>query len=272
MENLMDKDVHTIGEILKNARVSQKKDLDTVSEELYIRKHYLSAIEEMDLENIPPMPYCIGFVRSYAKYLGLNSDRIVNSYKQFLSGEEPEEEEPLSVEEISETSSPRLKHILFGVLGLAVLLIAWSVLPISEDVEEYKEDNTSIVTEPIIVEEDADEDNIDEEDLIEEIEEDEVPLEEVKKEEKKETRAQKTSSGLQFVLSGSSWIELKNGSRTLINGIRPKGYKYEIPNEKGLTITVGKPQFVQFYFEGKPVKVITLNQRKNVSLDKFIKE
>ena len=40
MENLMDKDVHTIGEILKNARLSQKKDLDAVSEELYIRKKF----------------------------------------------------------------------------------------------------------------------------------------------------------------------------------------------------------------------------------------
>lgn len=266
-EDIMDKEVHTIGEMLKNARMSQKKDLEVAAADLCIRKSYLAAIEDMDLEHIPPMPYCLGFVRSYAKYLGLNSDRIVASYRQFLNGEEPIEDDVPEQESVPETAAPHLKHIFFAVLGLSVLLIAWSVLPFSENVEEYKEDTSAeIVSEPIIVQEENDtEESVAEKDI-------EAAEEEKTEEKEVEEKAEIPASRLQIVLTGSSWLELKNGAKVLINGIHTRGYKYDIPNEKGWIITVGKPQYVQFYLEGKPVKIVSATQRKNVSLDKFVKE
>ena len=81
-----DEKAQTVGEILRNARTKQGKDLRSVADALCIRTTYLEAIENMDLKNIPEPPYGIGFIRSYAEYLGLNGERIISSYKQTVHG------------------------------------------------------------------------------------------------------------------------------------------------------------------------------------------
>ena len=72
----------TVGMFLKYTRMKQKKSIEAVSDALCIRKIYIQALEEDDYETLSPVPYGIGFVRSYAKYLGLNSDKIAQYYKQ----------------------------------------------------------------------------------------------------------------------------------------------------------------------------------------------
>ena len=70
-----------VGLLLKEVRMKQGKTLPEIAQELCIRKVYLSAIEESDYNNIPEYPYGIGFIRSYADYLGLDGVNIVRMYK-----------------------------------------------------------------------------------------------------------------------------------------------------------------------------------------------
>ena len=93
--NVMEKteetiEIEDIGTILKSSRLKSEKSLEDISSELCIRKIYLTAIEEGDYETLPPIPYGIGYVRTYAKYLGLNPERAVKLYKSAAQGEEPE--------------------------------------------------------------------------------------------------------------------------------------------------------------------------------------
>ena len=83
-QNIDENEAQTVGELLRNARLKKGMTLSDVSADLCIRKSYLNAIENMDFANMPPMPFGIGFVRSYADYIGLNGDRIVSSYRQAL--------------------------------------------------------------------------------------------------------------------------------------------------------------------------------------------
>lgn len=301
MEDLIEnEEVQTIGEMLRNARVKQNKTLDEIADELCIRKFYLNAIENMDFANIPPMPYCLGFVRSYAQLLGLNSDRIVASYKQVLTGEDETHQQNVSGEVVS--SYPRLKHIIFGVLGLALLAVAWSVLPTTSKFEDISEENNAVLPEPVIVAEEdekkveepkvekkvvaedikeakeaKDEKKSDEkaksatdEKKVKDAKEEKVKTDESKKEEEK--KAEKVVlPQMKVVLTGPSWLELRKGNKILLNGIYNKGYKYDIPSEKGLVITVGRPRNVQFYLDDKPVTVATNIKRKNISLDSYFK-
>ena len=88
-----DIDIDDIGTILKSSRLKSKKSMEEISSELCIRKIYLTALEEGDYETLPPIPYGVGYVRTYARYLGLNPERAVQLYKSASIREEPKEAE-----------------------------------------------------------------------------------------------------------------------------------------------------------------------------------
>jgi len=72
------------GKLLKASRESQNLSLKEVSESTKIREPLLMAIEEDRYEIIKYPAYLKGFLKTYAKYLGLNPDDIVRGYQKFL--------------------------------------------------------------------------------------------------------------------------------------------------------------------------------------------
>ena len=72
----------TIGSILKNKRLETGKPIDEISDYLRIKSQYLSALEENKFNNLPGSAYVIGFIKSYASYLGLNANDVIVQYKQ----------------------------------------------------------------------------------------------------------------------------------------------------------------------------------------------
>ena len=101
----------TVGMYLKYIRLKQKKSVETVSEALCIRKVYIKAIEEDNIEELPPVPYGIGFVRSYASYLGLNADRIVQFYKQQMIPQKEKTSTQTVVKTHTALTKPKKMHI-----------------------------------------------------------------------------------------------------------------------------------------------------------------
>jgi cytoskeleton protein RodZ len=72
---------NTVGGELRAARNARGLTLEAVSEDLKIRKDYLSAIERGDDASLPGLPYALGFVRSYARSMGLDAADLVSRYK-----------------------------------------------------------------------------------------------------------------------------------------------------------------------------------------------
>lgn len=70
-----------IGESLKSAREARGITLDKAEEDTKIRKRYLQALEDGDYDVIPGRVYAKGFLRNYAKYLGLDQEEIMIEYK-----------------------------------------------------------------------------------------------------------------------------------------------------------------------------------------------
>ena len=75
-----------VGALLKASRVRLGDDLRFVAETLHIRFIYLEAIEAGRYDELPGAAYAIGFIRSYADYLGLDSGEVVRRYKAESSG------------------------------------------------------------------------------------------------------------------------------------------------------------------------------------------
>src|ERR1700677_5398506 len=77
--------LQTVGQDLRAARLRRGDEIAQVSRALKIRKDHLDALEEDRLEDLPGKTYAIGFVRSYARYLGLDATECVERFKREIS-------------------------------------------------------------------------------------------------------------------------------------------------------------------------------------------
>lgn len=71
-----------VGRILRSARVQAGHDMRNVAEQLRIRTSLLNALENEEYAHLPGGIYSIGFVRSYANFLGLDSDAMVRAFRE----------------------------------------------------------------------------------------------------------------------------------------------------------------------------------------------
>lgn len=71
----------TSGEMLRTARLERKLGLEEISASIHIRVAQLRALEEGNIEALPGMTYALGFARSYATFLKINSAEVVNKFK-----------------------------------------------------------------------------------------------------------------------------------------------------------------------------------------------
>jgi hypothetical protein len=63
-----------LGDIIRGERATMGKSLLDVQRELHIRATYIAAIESGDLSAFEAPSFIAGYVRSYARYLGLDPD------------------------------------------------------------------------------------------------------------------------------------------------------------------------------------------------------
>ncbi len=72
----------SVASVLSRARERHGQNIRAVSQTLRIRQAYLEALESGESEKLPGMAYALGFLRTYADYLGLNADNIVDRFKE----------------------------------------------------------------------------------------------------------------------------------------------------------------------------------------------
>ena len=72
----------SVGEVLKNKRLSEKKTLNFVSKELKISTDILNNLENDQVLINPDMVFLIGHLRSYSNLLNLDTDQIIKDFKE----------------------------------------------------------------------------------------------------------------------------------------------------------------------------------------------
>lgn len=77
----------SIGEYLRQSRQSRRLEIADISQELHIRPEYLQALEHDQWDKLPGEVYALGFLRSYARYLGVDAEALVD-YRRRLSARE----------------------------------------------------------------------------------------------------------------------------------------------------------------------------------------
>ncbi len=71
-----------VGEQLAAAREAAGLTIDEAANKTHIQQRHLEAIETLEIESLPARPYAIGFVRTYAGFLGLDAAEIVERFKE----------------------------------------------------------------------------------------------------------------------------------------------------------------------------------------------
>jgi cytoskeleton protein RodZ len=91
----------TFGDELRREREIRGISLKEIADATKVSKRFLEAIEKNDYRNLPAPVFTRGFIREYARYVGLSSDEMVTRYMHFveLTGDagaiaEPERERP----------------------------------------------------------------------------------------------------------------------------------------------------------------------------------
>jgi hypothetical protein len=113
--------VFEIGSSLREARVRRGIDLPRAEADTHIRTRYLRALEDERFDQLPAPAYAKGFLRSYADYLGLDSDRFVDEFNSRFTEPEP----PVAPTMLEPHAARALRPYL---VGAAVVLLAFGVL------------------------------------------------------------------------------------------------------------------------------------------------
>lgn len=282
-ENIEEK-IETIGAFLKQVRTKKNISINKVADDLCIRKIYIQAIEENNHKELPPVPYGVGFVRSYAAYLGLNVERVVQLYKD----ETDTGEDKMEIFEIqNEITYPSKQYIVGGIIAALVIYLLYAIISgifggradeqipvvvVEEETEindaEAREANELKAAAVKKVEKEAETaEKLKQE---EELKPEEKKIEPVVQEQTQETIEVRSAARVVVRIKDETWMQVKGPAKTYIAKIVGKGFVYEVPNEKGIVLTVGRPYNADIYIDGK-LKVFTTERKPiNVNVDEYL--
>jgi len=113
--------MESIGEKLRLARERNNLTIEQVARETHVARRFLKALEDEEFSAFPGETYAMGFLRSYAEYLGLDPEELIGIYRNIKI-----QEQPLPMNELL-AARPRLpRPLVIGavVAGVAVLALA----------------------------------------------------------------------------------------------------------------------------------------------------
>lgn len=73
----------TFGEYLKTERELRTMSMDDVAHVTRIHMKYLKALEENDFSSLPATTFIKGFIRSYAKAIGLDEESVILTFEYY---------------------------------------------------------------------------------------------------------------------------------------------------------------------------------------------
>ncbi len=113
----------SFGDKLRREREMRRITLDEIAESTKISRRHLESLEKEDFDSLPGGVFNKGFVRAYARYLGLDEDQAVADYAAVANEPAPDENKfPLEIHDKPKPElNPRRSHFPL-VLAMAALI------------------------------------------------------------------------------------------------------------------------------------------------------
>lgn len=118
----------TVGGILQQARMQKRMKLPSIAKKLRIREEFLDALEKGNYYVFPALVYGVGFLRTYANFLGLNADELITRFKKETTDIQST---PLDMPRTHDPKVMPTPKIIFKSLAvLIVLYLIWTIFRI----------------------------------------------------------------------------------------------------------------------------------------------
>ena len=145
-----------IGQKLKDKREENGVSVEEAAEDLKMRPSQITNLEEGNTESFKDSLFLKYFIRDYAKYLGLDSEKILDEYNEYMfdvtskiSLDDIEEAKKNKKEDENKISSPytivksdrKIPKYVFYIVGVIALLIIGYIVVSSIGGNDFDSDN-----------------------------------------------------------------------------------------------------------------------------------
>ncbi len=261
----------TVGEVLQQARQKKHKEIDAIAAQLCIRPRYLEALEMSNYQDFPGQTYALGFLRTYANYLGLDADSLMNQYRVERGGVKPEKlEMPIAERQVL---FPSLKYILLSVAIVLFVWVFWYLLTYSDtSVDALPEAMNEAIAEEQIVDVSTPAATMEAQVLGASGDEASAPvIDAVQSSSVAEavSEHQKAAPLVEVVATDDAWVEIVQDDELIFSRTMKKGEKYQVPdNAENIYLKTGNAGGIEIYVDGQKTKSLgdVGVVRSNVSL------
>lgn len=118
-------DAPSLGEAFRVARESRGLSLHEVAEITRVRREYLNALEESAWSKLPSRPFAVGYVKAYARALGLDEETAAERFKKESPDTAAPFRPPVGVEH--EEKPRRLPALAVAGLVAFAAVVSWNV-------------------------------------------------------------------------------------------------------------------------------------------------
>jgi cytoskeletal protein RodZ len=220
----------SFGGWLRRQREVREISLREIAEASKISIRYLEALEQDRFELLPAAVFAKGFLREYAKYVGLDADEVINYYLAARGKDEDRTETADEPEQERETTSNAGRWVLALIAGavLVFLLIA-AVSNYLKRASTGGEQQPSIAAPAVEVEVPAD------------------PSEPV---------AEETSAPLELTLdfTQSCWVEAWVDGERSVSELRIQGESLTLEAREEILLTLGNVAGASLELNGTPIE------------------
>lgn len=244
------------GQMLRAAREQKEWSLLDTEEITKIRVRYIQALEEEEYGILPGATYVKGYLRTYAKHLGLNQDDIIELYSSSIK---PEATTIYKTSDMNVRSRPQwVRPVIIGSMALVAIILAFSIKSLYQP--ESNLPHPAYTSPPLISAPDP------------ETKTPSPTVPETPKSSPPDVVAS-TQDGLtaQLVFTQSCWIEVKIDDQAPFQGTFAAGTSKEIKGkEKIELVSVGNAGGLTITLNGKPLPSLGKSGevRRNVVLTK----
>src|SRR5262245_18920585 len=116
----------SIGDFFKQVRETKGLTVDEVASKTRIRTDFVKALEEGNFAKLPDQVFARGFVRSYARSLGLDEDDAIHRFIQSAGAfyEKQDERERLKIRQAEEERKRQANRKAVAIaIGIAVVIL-----------------------------------------------------------------------------------------------------------------------------------------------------
>jgi len=120
--------MESIGEFFKQVRETKGLTIDEVASKTRIRSDFVKALEEGNFAKLPDQVFARGFVRSYARSLGLDEEDAIHRFIQSAGAfyEKQDERERLKVRQVQEERKRQANRKAVAIaIGIAVVTLVF---------------------------------------------------------------------------------------------------------------------------------------------------